>query len=351
MKILVIDDAFTENIGDKAIEFCMKNLLQYKFPNANISFQSYRGKYLPPRKNELKITMSSKYFIGKIKKYLPLKLIFRTRWFFQNFKELTLKHQYSTYDLVVIGGGPLIDGFWMYPFAFWLWACGIKAKKTILLGMGYGYGLSIFDKKMVKNALKNVDEIYLRDASSITRFQEDFGVSCKFMHDVAFTISRFMDPSPRIAKRITFFPLNYEVYKVQASLQEIVLPVDEYFNLILKTIKGWHLRGFSIGLSTSQASQDLAILEQIHDKLIELEIEVEVTIPKNLESFVEVISSSEIIFSGRMHALIVGYSYDCQCIVFPCTRKLSNFDEEIIKPKKRLYDINNSISETFESIS
>nr|WP_299422213.1 polysaccharide pyruvyl transferase family protein [uncultured Emticicia sp.] len=351
MKILVIDDAFTENIGDKAIEFCMKNLLQYKFSNADISFQSYRGKYEPPRKNKLKANLTSKYFfIGKTKKYLPLKLFYRTRWFFQNFQELLLKHRYTEYDLLIIGGGPLIDGFWMYPFAFWLWARGIKANKIILLGMGYGYGLSIFDKKMVKNALKNVDEIFLRDASSITRFQEDFGVSCKFMPDVAFAISKFMDSSPRIAKRITFFPLNYEVYKVQASLKEIVLLADEYFILIVKTIKEWHLRGFSIGLSTSQASQDLAILEQIHDKLIELEIEVEVTIPKNLESLVEVISSSEIIFSGRMHALIVGYAYDCQCIAFPSTLKLSNFDEEIIKPKKRLYDINKSIFQTFENI-
>jgi len=51
-----------------------------------------------------------------------------------------------------------------------------------------------------------------------------------------------------------------------------------------------------------------------------------------------------------MHALIVGYAYDCQCIAFPSTLKLSNFDEEIIKPKKRLYDINKSIFQTFENI-
>lgn len=351
MKILVIDEAFTENIGDKAIEFCMKNLLQYKFPNAEISFQSYRGKYVPPRKTEQKTTITSKFNIGKIKKYLPIKLIHRTRWFFQNFEELTLKHQHTTYDLVVIGGGPLIDGFWMYPFAFWLWVCSLKAKKTILLGIGYGYGLSLFDKKMVKNALKKVDEIYLRDASSIKRFHEDFGFNSKFMPDVAFTISKFMATSPRIAKRITFWPLNYEVYIIQASLQEPVLQADEYFNFILKTIKEWHLRGYSIGLSTSEASEDLTILQQIHAKLIELEIEVEVTIPKNLEAMVEVISSSEIIFSGRMHALIVGYSYGCQGIAFPSTRKLNNFDEEIIKPKKRLSDINESIFKTFENIT
>ena len=351
MKILVIDEAFTENIGDKAIEFCMKNLLQYKFKNADISFQSYGGKYIPPRKNELKTTITSKYFFRKIKKYLPRKLILRTHWFFQNFEELTLKHLNITYDLVVIGGGPLIDGYWMYPFAFWLWICSIKTKKIILLGMGYGYGLSVFDKKMVKNALESVCEVYLRDASSIKRFQEDFGFSCKFMPDVAFTISKFMIASPKITKRITFLPLNYEVYKNQVSEQETVLLANEYFDFLFNTIREWHLTGYSIGLSTSQASQDLTILQEIHAKLIELEIHAEMTIPKNLEALVEVISASEIIFSGRMHALIVGYSYGCQCIAFPNTRKLRNFDEEIIMPKKKLSEITESIFQTFKNMS
>jgi polysaccharide pyruvyl transferase WcaK-like protein len=133
MKILVIDEAFTENIGDKAIEFCMHNLLLYKFPDADILFQSYRGKYIPPRNNKLNETLTSEdLFIGKIKKYLPLKLVYRIRWFFQNFEDLIIKHRKTNYDMLVIGGGPLIDGYWMYPFAFWLWVCGIKAKKKIL---------------------------------------------------------------------------------------------------------------------------------------------------------------------------------------------------------------------------
>ncbi|MHA8066467.1 polysaccharide pyruvyl transferase family protein [Aquirufa sp. ROCK2-A2] len=352
MKILVIDDAFTENIGDDAIEFCMNNLLLYKFPDANISFQSYRGKYIPPLNNNLQASLTSKnLFLRTIRKYLPLKLIYRTRWFFQNFKELIVKHRNSNYDLVVIGGGPLIDGYWMYPFAFWIWACGIKSKKKILLGMGYGYGLSIFDKIMVKSALKYVDEIYLRDASSIIRFQEDFGVSCKFMHDVAFTISKFMAASPRITHKITFFPLNYDVYRSQPSLKEPISQEVDYFNFIIKSIQNWHQRGYLIGLSTSEASQDLEILQQIQAKLLELKIEAEVSIPKNLESLVEVISSSEIIFSGRMHALIVGYSYDCQCIAFPSTRKLSNFDEEILKPQKPLHDMTQNIFQTFAKLT
>ena len=216
--------------------------------------------------------------------------------------------------------------------------------------MGYGYGLSVFDKTIVKNALKKVDEIYLRDASSIIRFQEDFVFSCNFMFDVAFTISKFMSHNPRISNKITFLPLSYDVYKSQPSSKEY-LQEDEYFDYVLKTIKFWHEKGYHICLSTSQASEDITFLQQIYAKLLELEIEVLVSIPKNLESLVEVISSSEIIFSGRMHALIVGYSYGCQCIGFPATRKLSNFDEEIIKPQKPLQFIIKSIFQTFANIT
>ena len=351
MKILVIDEAFTENIGDKAIEFCMKNLLQYKYPDADISFQSYRGKYIPSEKNELQVKKIVRPFFRKIKHILPIKLILRTQWFFQNFEELILKHRNIKYDLTVIGGGPLIDGYWMYPFAFWLWVRRIKAKKTILLGMGYGYDLSVFDKKMVKNALKSVDEVYLRDVSSIKRFQDDFGFSCKFMPDVAFTISKFMPASSKISKRITFFPIGYEFYKNQMSGLETILLANDYDDFLLKTVQAWHLKGYSICLSASQISQDFMVLEKLHNELIKLQIEVEVNIPKNLEALVEIISSSENIFSGRMHPLILGYSYSKECIVYPRTRKLSNFDEEIVKPKKSLAQITDSIFQTFDKLA
>ena len=44
MNILILNEAFKENLGDKAINFCLKSLLQERFVEATIFEESYTGK-------------------------------------------------------------------------------------------------------------------------------------------------------------------------------------------------------------------------------------------------------------------------------------------------------------------
>ena len=345
MKILVILDAFTDNLGDTAIAFCTKNMLLHRFPNAEVCFQSYRGKYSRPVRMNGKVKKYTRGILRHLKKIVPEKFIRRAHWYWQNRDEIRHKHRNTTYDLVAIGGGPLIDAYWMYPFAFWVWASKYHAFSTnrvIMLGTGYGFNLSQFDKRLVSNALKNVKKAYLRDESSMVRFQQDFQYSSELMYDVAFTISKFISANPRL-NQVTFFPLWFDAVRKEYTY-------EAYFSHWLESAKDSYSKGYKIVLSTTETSQDLNILKHLEAELIVSNIPIEVIIPNNLNELVATISASSAVFSGRMHALIIGYSYGCECIAFPDTLKLTNFRTEILIPKTPLSSIIDNIFQTFDTL-
>ena len=351
MKILTINEAFTGNIGDKAINFCLKNLLQERFVEATIFEESYTGKPDMGNGNKPKSNISKK--VRQIlKSILPQKATLRTLWLLRN-AHLIAKHRKQRYDLVVIGGGALIDGYWLFPFVFWFWTFLFKttqSSKIIVFAIGYGRDMSSFDKLMIKKALKRVDEIYLRDIESIKRFKNDYGITAKFVPDVAFTISRFVPSALNFEKRITVFPLNYEMYKREmVKANESYIDKRQYLDDWIEGIKTYYDKGYQIVFSSSEP-EDLPFLNEVRLEVEELNLPTTVSIPQNLEELLIQISSSAVILSGRMHPLIIGYSYGCECLSYPLYHKIRNFKQEILEGNKDRHALSNKVLEVVRGL-
>lgn len=351
MKILIINEAGIGNLGDDAILLCLQKLLKYKFNNSKLYFQSYSAINTPLFKtNSDVIQDKTKPFLKKI---LPIFLIKKILWVIENAPTLR-KHYKQNYDLVIIGGGALITGYWLFPFVAWFWSFYFKTilkKKIIFFGVSYERNISFWNKKLLKNALSKVDDIYLRSNDSISKIYDDYKIKSKFVPDVVFTLPKFIPASTRIEKKITIFPIGYAIYQYLLSNQNVV-PMDysTYIRFWLDNILSWKNKGFSICLSITDISSDVSILKDIQKELTDLNIIIERKIPKDVVELAEIISSSSTIFSGRMHALIIGYAYGCECITLPISNKLRFFQIEIVESENNNDIFSKSVFDIVEQL-
>jgi polysaccharide pyruvyl transferase WcaK-like protein len=353
MKILIINEGATHNLGDRMILFCLQQLLKQKYSNATLYFQSYSGRPHNPNRQNVSHNVTQKVnFTNTLKNKLPLKIIRRCLWVFRNIKDI-INHKKQNYDLVVIGGGELLDNYWLFPFVCAVWVFCFKSilgKKTILLGVGYGTGMGYWDKKLLKMALSKVDDIYIRDGSSIKRIYEEYRITCKFIPDVVFSVNKFVAAAPRITNKVTIFPVAYHVYQ-NSSKKPIPLIEHEsaYTDFWVNSVRDWQNKGYDVYLSATDVVQDTAIVAAIGVALAKIDIKTTTQIPKDTTELAQIISSSSVVFSGRMHALIIGYTYKCTCVVYPVSHKLQTFSEEILNSQNDIDSLSDAVFSQFQN--
>lgn len=162
MKITIIGWYGTETIGDRAILAGLVSFLNKSYDDFEINLGS-----LYPFFSERTINEDYSFYKEMTQKDIKISI-------FNSAKDKELSKAIAASDLIIMGGGPLMDlrTLFMVEFAF------KKAKKlgktTALLGCGVG---PLFHKKYKKSVLQislNSDIIILRDNKSKDNLQELF---------------------------------------------------------------------------------------------------------------------------------------------------------------------------------
>ncbi|WP_298766059.1 polysaccharide pyruvyl transferase family protein [uncultured Polaribacter sp.] len=162
MKIVIIGWYGTETIGDRAI---LAGLISF-FNKAFNKFEIQLGS-LYPFFSERTVNEDYSFLKEIIKKDLSIN-IFNT----QNSKELIENIKES--DLVVIGGGPLMDLNELYMLEYSFKIAKKNKIKTAILGCGIGPLFNKGFRKSVLNIVNNSDLVILRDSKSKDNLSEIF---------------------------------------------------------------------------------------------------------------------------------------------------------------------------------
>lgn len=331
MKVLIIGWYGTETIGDRAILAGLIQLLTKELGAIDLVL----GSLFP--------------FFSERTIYEDKETIKKTSYGSVNYSIIDtsnsseLKKAVIDSDLVVMGGGPLMDlsELYMVDYAFKL--AKKKHKKTAILGCGVGPLFHKHYRKTVLSIVENSDVTVLRDTFSknnleeiYREFSKDFSesaVEVGFDPAVHYTyrVNEFIKPNfdkEYISINLRSFPSEYSLDEkkgiVNSKLETFVSSVAEYFPSTEILLTPMHY--FHIG------DDDRYFLNEIKFKLGKENIHVQ-NEPLSLEETVRVYSNAKFNIGMRFHSVVLQTIVSGKNFILDYTQpkkgKISGFVDDI----------------------
>jgi polysaccharide pyruvyl transferase WcaK-like protein len=340
-KVLLINEGGLGNLGDEAIRRSLEKLL--KDANCEVSWASFSRAKTTKGARVTQPKPASVNFLKKLlKKAIPLELV----WFLRTWTTFLRYLRTSEYDLILIGGGQLIQSNGAFGLGMFIWVYLFKKfhkRNVILIGVGAAERFTRFDKYLYRKSLKTVDDIYVRARGSLSV------LTSKLIPDVAFYINKVYNYSPHKEKRALFCPVDYEFYKRKRNGPETGLDKNGYLRYWQDRILKYLNDDYQVKLFCTSEITDLPAAEKIKRILYdEHGIEVEVLDIHTLEELTREIAKSEVVVAARMHALIISYCYGCKVIPFKTSEKIKSFEEDYVNSSTCLDEVQGRIVNTFK---
>lgn len=340
--ILVINEGYSDNLGDKAIQrsalsFFNKNDIQVQYSD----FTRVNNTEISSNVEESKMG-KTKYFRFLLK-IIPPKI----RWTVLNLKRL-LKDAKEKYSLVSIGGGQLILSNETFSIALYLWVNILhyyKNKNIILLCVGVADKFTYFNKFLFLRSLNKINKIYVRDEQSLINLKKIFNIDGEITYDIAFYEKHCS----------TSYIPQYHLLGVTE------LSVYNNYNIPVSKNEYYHSWINLLNKNNISLNKDVKLFYTTHGDLCEciefkkfcmtaFNIDIEILNTNDLDKLNVSLLKARTVISGRMHALILAYNLKIKVISYPISQKLIAFDREIISSKANLQVIRERLTNTKNEI-
>lgn len=298
-EILIINRGTkTDNFGDEAINFCLQKLLSDQ--NSSVECVNY--------------TLFFERDEGKLRSLL------------NNLKRAVNLIK-NNYDLIIFGGGQLIQSNRRFPLSFFIWTVIIKLfskSKIKTFGIGVDEKYTFTKKILFKLAFRGVEEFYVRDELSQINLKSVFGKKAYVTPDVVFTISDFYLPNKREEQPTLFGITTFKSIKRYKYIEKNEL---EYLDHQAHLLLSYYDDGVKLIYNTKDdfkyALKLQAYVKNKYDKDIVI-IEI-----NDMYEYIDIINSARIVVSSRMHALIISLSYGIHIKPYIRNEKLEGFKKFI----------------------
>lgn len=348
-RVLVIGEAYTDNLGDKFIQSGVMYLIRMRWTEsviegAPLSQIFKQAQKCQPQKNrKLKLLIKNNFaFI-----ILNARLV---AWVFQFGFGQALRNIKWRPDLVFITGGPMFDGYIFHTTAFVFWSTlfgGLFKLPVAVFGVANTQGVSKTHNRLLAFGLKFTKALTLRTDASLKRHQMSIGTEARVAPCPAFLTSEIFPYQIAKQNLAILAPSSYKQYLFNMSFENsAVLSENEYIDFYVNRCIELHEQNLELLFTCSVSSQDSEIIQKIVDKLkLSANLNVSISIPDNCEALSALLAGSLMVISGRLHVLIPAFSYGCQCEAFPYAAKLREFMDEVVnsgvdlaKLKQKLVD-------------
>lgn len=350
--VLIVNEICSDNIGDHAINEGIRELARENgYTPLSHGFDADKKNVVPVNKNE-KIT--PKVFLRKLKNLIINRIRFLKyfRWYLENNSRIkdAIKNDFS---LLMIGGGQLIQSGGTFPIAMFLWACHAKVKNKpyIILGVGCAEKFNLLDRLLFKYAFNNSEGVYVRERRSIEKLDEFFNYPAKYIPDLAFALygkNKTLDKTITIIGATAYYvylknakELEWESYKSQEEY------VSDWTNIVEEEIRLKKNKILFISTTVEDAALNSMIYHKIKSKNPTADVELFESVPE-LNTYIQYLSASEKIYSGRMHSLILGKIQGNELEPWLISKKIEYFMEEY--GGRDALDINRELKTIFSAI-
>ena len=344
MKVLLLNEGYSDNLGDQAINDSFKYLLKSN-EIKNIDFVDFTKNINDPKKIAIHEKKNEKRtFATKLKKAIPPKI----RWLLKNTYRV-YKASKNRYDKVFIGGGQLILSNDTFAIAMATWIFFLKFfgnKDIVLFAVGSGSRFSFVDKLFYKYVLNNVSKIYVRDFKSQEIIKKLFNIDTKFVYDVAFIHNKITKNLESKKENILLGVISFDVYNRYNSKN---LTKEEFFESWVELLTKNNIALNQVKLFYTTQDDRVASIEFKNYILNKYHIALELIETHTKDILVNELDKAKIVISARMHALILGLTYGCEIVTYKISDKLIAFDEMFGKDFE-LKAVQNNIEMTMKDV-
>ncbi|MCW9036439.1 polysaccharide pyruvyl transferase family protein [Altibacter sp.] len=336
-KALVINEGYSDNLGDQAIRAAMLALLtDHDFDTEFLYLSKPSIQTLPSYSYTKALPKNAKRnsFMSQIKGILYIQY-----WYIKHKKHIRSILQKNTFDIILIGGGQLINSAGTIApsgFAVAISALSRAIKKhttapIYLTGVGFSGNYSRLERALYQKGIKRMDGIYVRDTFSQSICKAVFKRDSVVIPDIAFYASE-KETSPKKIKEdvvllgITNFTEVFKKYNTEASFSK-----EDYFEMLYKVLLDYRSRSLEVLLfytTLTDAAECRAFQAFIKGKY---NVQISIASIASLKDLLHFFTKASHVYSARMHALILGMKKGCEVQPYLISQKLHSFNEAYVK--------------------
>lgn len=342
--ILLINEYFSDNVGDQAINEGVVKLFSdrgYQIKNSGFSRAD----------NARTVTLNVNAPKKESNRLLASPLLRSFYWLLKNLGRV-VKCSYKCDGIASIGGGQLILEKSSFAIAMFTWVFFLKLfrNKVIILSVGVGDSFGFYEHFLYKMSFKLVDDIYIREKTGILKLKQEFNIVAKFSPDAAYALN---SPVANIntAKKISVYITSYDVHKRYAK--ELVLPILTHAEYLLSwkdRIHDYHLKGYNVHFSWTTQSDKNETLNFLASTKLDYDYSL-FGGKLQIEDIMTDLNLSDLVIAGRMHALILAQVCNCEIVPWIISKKIEIFAQEYLcKEIQHLREqLNETLNEVIES--
>lgn len=335
MHVLVINEKSSDNIGDQAICEAMSSSIRSFGHNVSTYDFSFRNqvKVIPKQRNQYQQAVNLSEIKRKnIVSYILRKIKYFAKTILRIFSALKIID--TRYSLVIIGGGQLIldNNNFSSAMLAWIIACKIRRVKVHIFAVGVGDSFLYFDKLIFRWCLSQAKVVAVRDPLSQNNLREKINFyKAALVPDCVYGLSNTMQPKDKKIKykQALIAPVEYSVHSRYCSELGVQKKTESEYLLYWKDIFKEHCKIYEKIVVTATTGSDYIFALSITKLCREEGIIVEVISSQSWQQYLDLASSSDVIVSGRMHALILGEVAGSAVVPIILSSKLKSYKDSL----------------------
>lgn len=339
-KALIINCCYTSNFGDQAIGVTMKSIFEQKGclvdlfdlirVDGEIDAEQFYNEKLA---NKINPEYDPKPTFKQVLYSRLTKCLNAPKWKQKNVPKIDRICK-NGYDVVLIGGGELVQSNGIFPVAIGAWIKAVKQfspkAKIVFFGVGVTGSYTVVDKRRMAKAIVCADAFFVRDRSSVENLKKVFGRSAELISDVVLGGYEKQQTVEGEGKTVlygitAFSRLKRYHYKNFESRR------DYYEDCYREMLDAGYLDSIETLKLFYSDTQDYCECHAFA-KYVQKYYQKKVAVCsfKNLEGFEKEIADSRVVISPRMHACIFGLIYNREVKPVCISPKTQAFYDEYV---------------------
>lgn len=343
MKILTINRIYSDNLGDQFLSIQIKSHLEEVLNYKTINYDLLDSK-LTTRPN-LVLNRKNNKFKNIIKKYLFSTQISRNiYWYIKNKKNIKKIIKKENPNLIIFGGGELIQDNEYFPIAIKTWSK--YAKKNNIPYYFFGVGVKGRPRKSqlkkLLSSLRDSSGTVVRDLESKNTLLNDYNIeeNVEVSYDVGFLDINI--PKEKSDKYALLGVTSYRRIKKHLNIYE---NEKEYYDSIIKRygeLKHKYGECYTFYTDNEDKRESILLSEKYNLKYIEYD---------NLDELISVIKDSSFIETPRMHGCIMGIVNGIDTNPVKISSKMRSFYKTYYSKTKNIKTIQKEISDSLRELT
>lgn len=321
LKVLALNQYNSDNIGDKLIGETISGYLNSEGMDVTI------GGYAQMTPQIIAPSEKGADLIGKCKRWCPPRLKYMLLYK-KRIRDEAEKCRVADMDAIVIGGGQLIKQGGVFPYCFRDWAdYAIKYDIPLFIyGVGVDDNIGRKESFLYKKGFEYAEAISCRDEQSAHNLRKITDRSTAVWPDVVFSIGAI----PGLFNGDNLVVMPYDYSRAHSHFNTLSSR-EKYYHDMLSKIKSEKYKEL---LLSSTTSSDLDECYRFGRFLEKKSVAYRIVLVQNFQELVELYVSAAKIYSGRMHALMIGLLCGIEVEPIEISGKIRDFKKNCIDGKE-----------------